>query len=305
MPDGSSEQTVQDDRSDALRLRPPDAPIGRLELPELDAAREAMELGVREGELDLDALVRYRDLAFDHFRPDILPLLSWPRSWFIPQQADFRQHWPTPPPPSHRYDWTSTNRIDGGPSPSHASAVDGRLFAWGFATLPDRSTLGVARTGIFFEPSETLATYRLGADIDVTAEWRWALLPASTGVYGRVDYRCTVYLAVWQVNVVDGSWELVRPFGARTLVRTHSTGAGLAAVSRERHAFEDLRLDVQLQGGRTYAIGVSFEADVDAAIVDHSGRPYAKRPGDDVRLWASMLGVVPRITASRRVVWIP
>lgn len=287
-------------------LEPPGAPIAALAVDGLDEARLQLEQRLREPELDLEMrpLTEYRDLLWSQFRPGPVVSLAWPAGWHIPVDADFQQHWPFPPPAANRYDWASANAIGGQPAGSHASHRTGLLFAWNNASRLGPAYVGFARTGILLRPPETLATYRLGADIDVVTETRWWYLPGPGGGYGTVSYRCTAFLAVWQVSPADGSWELVRPFGARTLVRTQQIGAGAFPVDSDRHAFDDLTVDVQLQGGRTYAIGVSFEVAVTTAILDGQGRPYAPKPEDDIRLWASMLGTVPRITASPHTVWI-
>ncbi|WP_160141010.1 hypothetical protein [Cryobacterium shii] len=57
-------------------------------------------------------------------------------------------------------------------------------------------------------------------------------------------------------------------------------------------------MTLQLQGSHTYAIGVAFEAEIAFDCRDHTGRPYKKQPGDDIRPWASIVGNVASISVS-------
>lgn len=291
------------------RLEPPREGIRPPAIEGLADAHAALELAIdaadaEVGESQLRALDGYRALLSKTFRPGPVFTLSWPPSWFIPTDVDHREFWPVAPPIDNRYDWAAQNTIGGQPAGSHASSSTGELFAWGNTSHLGPPDLGIARTGIYLRPTESLATYRLGADIDVTTEWRWWFLPTGNG-YGSVAYRCQVYLVAWQVNPADGSWELLRPYGSRVLVQQRITGAGYSPVDRDEYAFDDLTVDVQLQGGRTYAIGVSFEVQVTTEITDGRGTRYARRPGDEIKLWASMLGRARRITARPITVWIP
>ncbi|WP_166787095.1 MULTISPECIES: hypothetical protein [unclassified Cryobacterium] len=57
-------------------------------------------------------------------------------------------------------------------------------------------------------------------------------------------------------------------------------------------------MTLQLQGSHTYAIGVAFEAEIAFDCRDHTGHPYKKQPGDDIRPWASIVGNVASISVS-------
>ena len=72
----------------------------------------------------------------------------------------------------------------------------------------------------------------------------------------------------------------------------------LAQHRRQRQAFTDLAVTLQLQGGHTYALGVAFEAEIAYDCRDRTGHPYKKQPSDDMRLWASIAGTVASITVS-------
>jgi hypothetical protein len=73
-------------------------------------------------------------------------------------------------------------------------------------------------------------------------------------------------------------------------------------VEPEPHRFRrhrvSLTLQLQLQGGHTYALGVAFEAEIAYDCRDRTGHPHKKKPGDDIRLRASIAGTVAGITAS-------
>jgi len=261
---------------------------------ELDAA-------VLRDPLDVRALDHVRDRVFDRltFRP--LPLLLWPESWYIPADADFKQHWFLPPPDDHRYRWA-----DHDAQASLASAADGRLFSYhvpAWQQVP--SYVGYARVGIYLQPTATLATYRLSASVDLEAQWRWWFLPQSTIPHGSIGHRADVEIHVWQWNPATRGWELLPQRAARPIVRATHTGQGGMAIAVEHETFDDLRLDVQLQGGRLYAAAICFRTEVVYGMHDLHGRPWLWPPGDDVKLWIWMAGVVSRIVARRTVTWIP
>jgi hypothetical protein len=60
-----------------------------------------------------------------------------------------------------------------------------------------------------------------------------------------------------------------------------------------------------MQGGHTYAVGVSFEAEIVAEVLDRNNRRYLKQPGDDIKLWASIAGRVQSISVATTTVLIP
>ena len=297
--------TTAETTIDLTTIDPPGGAIEALDLRDREA-HDDLERTLLDEHVDVDALSRYRDRLSRVLRPGPIRSFAWPSSWYVPGDADYRQHWIVPPPADHRYGWAAQNSIGGAPAGSHASAATGRLFAWSNASSLGSSTVGYARTGAYVRPTATLATYDVSASVDVATEWRWWFL-ASAGAspYATFHYRSTAYVAGWQVNPVDGAWELLRPFAARTLLSTRARGSGSFAVEHARHAFDDLHVRLQLERGRTYAIGVSFETQVTPTVVDQRGAPYVRQPGDDIRCWSSMLGDVSRIEVRPETIWMP
>jgi len=50
---------------------------------------------------------------------------------------------------------------------------------------------------------------------------------------------------------------------------------------------------------------VSFEVEMIPTFLDSSNQPYTKKPGDDVKLWASMYGVVESISIETTKILVP
>ncbi|MFE6967676.1 hypothetical protein ACFVAJ_21560 [Agromyces sp. NPDC057679] len=284
-------------------------PIGPLTFsppPGVAALHDRLELAVMDETIPLDQLVELRDLIFrDYFTDRPVFTLNWPDSLYIPSEADSREYWFTEAPADRRYRYSWANTIGGQPAGSHASEKDGRLFAWVNVSGLAPGYTGYAGTGVRFAPSASLSYVRLGADIDLVAEHRWWYLPGTDAGYSNVDYRGTAYLAVWEIDLVTGRWELVRPFGARSLFAFSRQGQGGSAIVSTKRTFADLGATVQLQGGHVYAVGVSFEVQMGHTMLDRRGAPYVKQPGDDIKLWSSLLGTVHSISVSTTKVLIP
>ncbi len=286
----------------------PDRLISDVGSAHLARVREAMEvelgrhLAQGEGQgmavMGGDGLGAYRDHIFTEIlleRPWFT--LAWPDHLYIPGQADHRPHWIVPPPDDHRYRYAYAD----GSGASTADAGTGRLFSWVNVSGLNPAYTGFAGVGAAVRPAATLAYLTVGADVDLLAETRWWYLPGPAAGYSTFRYRGTAYVAVWAIDPVSGAWELLRPYGARTLFAFDERGQGGTAVDSRRHAFDDVRATVQVQGGRRYAVTVSFEATITYDCRDRGGRPYVKAEGDDIRLWASIAGSVPSISATTKV----
>ena len=123
-------------------------------------------------------------------------------------------------------------------------------------------------------------------------------MPGTASGYANFSYRGTAYVAGWEVDQVTGQWELLKPFGARTLFTGDESGQGGSAINSRVNAFTDLSVTLQLQGGHSYAIGVAADGEITFDCRDQKGRPYKKQPGDDIKLWASIACDVASITVS-------
>lgn len=115
------------------------------------------------------------------------------------------------------------------------------------------------------------------------------------------SYSATAYLAVWAIDPVTGQWDLLRPFGSRSLFSLRESGPGGSAVDSRHEAFDDLTTTAQVQAGRQRAVTVSFEATIAYACRDRNNRPYATQAGDDIKLRANVAGRVASISASTKV----
>ncbi|MGO4692045.1 hypothetical protein [Glaciibacter sp. 2TAF33] len=268
---------------------------------EFEKIHRELELHILDG--SLDGVVTYRDALFSRFFTDRPAFtLAWPAALYIPSEADASKYWFTEPPADHRYRYSWT---DPQPTASAASEKTGHLFSWVNVSDLGADYTGAAGTGVQVIPQATLSTVKVSADIDLVANHHWWYLPGTSAGYSNFSYSGTVYIAGWEINPVTGVWELLRPFGSRSLFSFRESGAGGSAIVSTRHAFNDLSVRMQLQGGHTYGIGVAFEVQVSFVCTDGQGHPYVKQPGDDIKLWASILGDVASISVATETVWIP
>lgn len=269
----------------------------------LDTVHRELERHTLDGPGAIDPLLTYRDALLGRYIID-RPIftLAWPTSLYIPADADPAKYWITAPPADHRYRYRWT---DPQPTASSASEKTGHLFSWTNVSGLNPSYTGAAGVGVRIVPTNSLSTVRVSADVDLVAESRWWYLVGSSAGFANFSYRGTVYISAWEISPVTGQWELLRPFGSRVLLQYRESGQGGTAIRSDHHAFDDLSVRLQLQGGHTYGIGVSFEVEVGFDCHDRNGKPYQKQPGDDIKLWASMTGEVSSISVSTETVWIP
>ncbi|TFD93951.1 hypothetical protein E3T61_02795 [Cryobacterium lactosi] len=275
----------------------PAGPISFVRRREIEAVHQEIELSTGDRDRALVGVRKYREALFaNYFRPRSPFVVTWPDNLYIPADADYRAYWSTPAPDDHRYRYRWTNGHDGQPDGSDASEKTGQLFSWVNASAMDAGYIGFAGTGVTLVPRASLSSVTVTAEVDLVAESRWWFLPAGPIGFAAFSYRGTAYVAGWEIDPVTGAWELLSPFGSRTLFAFDETGKGGSAISSQRHAFADLSVTLQLRGSRTYAIGVALEAQISFECRDRSGTQYLPRPGDDVKLWASIAGIVPSIT---------
>ena len=245
------------------------------------------------------SIAKYKDAIFAQYfreRPEFT--LAWPDSLYIPSQADYKNYWIAAPPASHRYRYHWVHTADGKPAGSFASEETGHLFSWVNVSGLNPAYIGFAGTGVSLVPQATLSYVKVSADIDTVTETRWWFMPGANAGIANFSYRGTAYVGGWEVDPVTGQWALLKPFGARTLFKQEESGQGSSAIDSQVHAFNDLSVTLQLQGGHSYAIGVAFEVEITFDCRDRNGHPYQKQPGDDIKLWASIAGSVASITVA-------
>ncbi len=282
----------------------PGAPIGFGIPAGMADIHRRLEVGLLNDKLE--GVFDYRDFVLSQYFTDRpVYTLSWPATLYIPAEADYRQYWPVPPPADHRYTDQWADTAGGRPTASSASRADGRLFAWNNVSALSPGYVAFAGTGVRFAPKASLSYAKVTADVDLITQSRWWYLPGPAAGYASLSYRATAYVAGWHIDPVSGQWELLRPFGWRTLFDFTDSGQGGSAIHTRQQAYDDLSVTLQLQGGRTYAIGVSVEASIVHDCRDRQGQPYQKRPDDDIRLWASIAGTVSSIRVATQKVLIP
>jgi len=283
----------------ASEVGAPAGPISFVRRREIEEVHRELELPGPDSLPTPASIAKYKDAIFAQYfreRPEFT--LTWPDSLYIPSQADYKNYWIAAPPASHRYryHWVHTN--DGKPAGSFASEETGHLFSWVNVSGLNPSYIGFAGTGVSLVPQATLSYVKVSADIDTVTETRWWFMPGTNAGIANFSYRGTAYVGGWEVDPVTGQWALLKPFGARTLFTQEESGQGGSAINSQVHAFNDLSVTLQLQGGHSYAIGVAFEAEITFDCRDRNGRPYQKQPGDDIKLWASIAGSVASITVA-------
>ena len=275
----------------------PAGPISFVRRREIEAVHHEIELSTANRSRALVGVRKYRDALFaNYFRPRSPFVVTWPDNLYIPADADYRTYWSSPAPDDHRYRYRWANGRDGQPDGSDASEKTGRLFSWVNASALDAGYIGFAGTGVTLVPRASLSSVTVTAEVDLVAESRWWFLPAGPLGFAAFSYRGTAYIAGWEIDPITGAWELLSPFGSRTLFAFDESGKGGSAISSQRHSFTDLSVTLQLRGSRTYAIGVALEAQISFECRDRSGTQYLPQAGDDVKLWASIAGIVPSIT---------
>lgn len=275
----------------------PAGPISFVRRREIEAVHREVESNAGDRDRTLVGVHKYREALFaNYFRARSPFVITWPDNLYIPADADYRTYWSSPAPDDHRYRYRWANGRDGHRDGSDASEKTGRLFSWVNASDMDTGYIGFAGTGVTLVPRASLSSVTVTATVDLVAESRWWFLPAGPIGFAAFSYRGTAYIAGWEIDPITGAWELLSPFGSRTLFAFDESGKGGSAISSQRHAFTDLSVTLELRGSRTYAIGVALEAQISFECRDRSGTPYVRQPGDDVKLWASIAAVVPSLT---------
>lgn len=275
----------------------PAGPISFVRRQEIEAIHREVETDTGNRAHTLAEVRKYRNALFsNYFRPRSPFVLTWPDDLYIPADADYRTYWSSPPPADHRYRYRWANTLNREPNGSQASEKTGELFTWVDTSTMETDYIGFAGTGVSLIPRASLSSVTVTAAVELVAESRWWFMPAGPVRFAAFSYRATAYVAGWEIDPITGSWEPLSPFGSRTLFAFDESGTGGSAISSQRHAFTDLSVTLQLRGSHTYAIGVALEAQISFECRDKSGSPYLRQPGDDVKLWTSIAGIVPSLT---------
>ena len=231
---------------------------------------------------------------------DVHPVFRWPDDLYIPGNADYRNYWFLPCPASHRY---SSQWISPADSPSQASAGDGHLWAYTALNPYTPHAHSEAGIGFVFSPSKTLAVYQVKPSLSVIGTHRWWI---ETTYYGGgwIYEWGGIYIAAWLISPVDGSLELVTPYGFTTAFTTSQLNAGGEAITNVVPPWSpgSLSANILLQGGRTYLISVIAAVDV----TNTWNVPQGKWPdGSDWRTWCTLDVTIPQIQIDAITVYQP
>jgi hypothetical protein len=235
------------------------------------------------------------------------PLITWPRSLYIPAQADWKSHWYAPPPADHLYarDWGhATNGV------VSASKDTGELYSFHAARTTDRLLGAEAGLGILFTPKHTLSLISFEPEIDCWSTHRLkSMLPLDKPSAGYVSVRGEIILAAWQLNLATGSFDPVANFTRRreTMFDDYMALSGIRPIIRKRHRLtgEHTATRVLVEAERTYLLGVVASVTLDLNVTDNYGEPYPQ-PGDgSFRAWGALNCHVPQIAMREETVYVP
>jgi hypothetical protein len=220
---------------------------------------------------------------------DLPPIIFWPEGLFIPGNADYKNYWFFPPPDSNRYNqqWISGNDVN------QASAADSHVWAYTAINqyMPhDHSEAGI---GFLFSPHFKLAAYQVRPSVSVLGTYRWSIETNYNGG-GWIYEWGAIYIAAWNMSPVDGSLELVKPFGVTTVFNESWLNQGAEPITNVVPPWSpgSLSTNLLLEGGKTYLIGVIVAVDVmNTWNVQQGQWP----DGSDWRTWCTLFLTMPKV----------
>jgi hypothetical protein len=242
--------------------------------------------------------LKYSDLVAD--RPVFLP--RWPSGLYIPGNADYKQYWFLPPPDGeNRYtrQWVLGN----GSAANHAFAATGDLFAYAAARPIDPQLRSEAGIGFVFKPSATLAVYRIEVTTNLLGQHRYDVnTTAPAG--GTLREWGGLYTAAWEINPVDNSLTLVRPFGLATLF--DETFQNLTGIPIHDSPMTGTTwTNIMLERGRSYLIGVIAAVQIDNRWTMSNGAPMQPLPqGSTWKAWCAITGIIPQVRIRPTTIYI-
>jgi hypothetical protein len=228
------------------------------------------------------------------------PALRWPSDLYIPANADYKNYWFIPCPESHRY---GRQWIIPGDGPNQASEADGHVWAYTALNQYTPHAHSEAGVGFVFAPTATLAVYQVQPTLSALGTYRWSI---STSFYGGgwIYEWGAIYIAAWNISPVDGSLDLVMPFGLTTVFNDSFLNQGTQAITNVVPAWSPgpISTNLLLEGGKSYLIGVIAAVD----ITNTWNVPQGKWPdGSDWRTWCTLDLVIPQITIDPTTVYQP
>ncbi len=295
-----------------------EGPSAPTQIPPEEDERERQELTPqsKETELYLDDFAGRlgssgeRFLDFNHKHPltsvvfdkDIIILLFWPPGLFIPGTADYRKYWVFPPPTgSNRYTmaWQGGN----GSSANHSSAATGEMFAYAAAAPTDPHLRSESSVGFVFRPDATLAAYTITVVPALTGSDRYDV-STTANAGGSVRKWGALDIEAFEINPVNGTTELVRPFGTTFLFDetfSNLTGTPINTFSLNK----PVSTQVLLQGGgRMYVIGVTALVQIDNSWTMNNGAPMQPLPpGSTWKMWCSIYGTIVSVTIEATTIY--
>jgi hypothetical protein len=242
-----------------------------------------------------------RDLVISrYFNPRDFPDLLWPSDLYIPGDADYKNYWFFPCPARQRYgrEWISGDDVN------QASSASGHVWAYTSINqdMPhDHSEAGI---GFVFAPQAKLAVYTVKPSLSVLGTYRWSIETSYFDSGGWIFEWGVIYIAAWEINPVDGSLELVKPYGVTTIFNQSWNNQGTVPVTNAVPPWSPgpLSANILLEGGKTYLIGVVAAVDVRSTwIVDPNRWPA----DSDWRTWCTLDLTVPKIEIDATTIYQP
>lgn len=207
----------------------------------------------------------------------------------------------TPPPDDHRYR-RAYQGVTPGRGQGTADARTGRVTAYVNAGALAGRANAYGGVGAEIRPKAVLSYLTVTASQNLTVEHRFHFLTYHAfGGSSITEYDCVAGVGVAHVDPVTGAWEWLNPVRTRPFVRVTYTGLQGMPLSSRTYALDDLATTVQVQGGGTYVAATWVEATIVPQILDVGGRPYQKKPEDQVLLYAQLIGHAPTIRTATTV----
>jgi hypothetical protein len=233
---------------------------------------------------------------------DSLKWYSWPDGLFIPGAADWHNYWISPAPATNRY---SSQWGSGGPNMSSASL--GHLWSYNIVAPNDRQARTEAGVGFLFTPQHSLAVYRIEPSVVIVADYRWDI---STTLYagGTIWEWGGIYTAVWEVNPVDGSLDLVKPFNVATVFQQMFVNQGGMPIQVVNLSWSGgpATANVFLEGSRTYLVGIVAAVQIDNTWTNNEGGPVPPLPDNSTwKVWCDVTCDVPQVWVLPSVIYAP
>jgi hypothetical protein len=228
------------------------------------------------------------------FLGEVIPSFFRRSSLYLPQNANPADYGIISFPDDRRYsnDWT----IPASPG-NRASRLDGNLSC--FSQLDNQNVKGLQSSesgvGILYKPAMTLGVIELQPQVDCSGYFRTLVNLGNPG-RGSVWVNAELLLGMWEA-IPDGTFNLLRfkRFDVDTSGRRDgSFGAELKPYQKSFNG-SDLSELFQVQGGRTYLLGVVSRISIISDLFWNNGQPLPFFSPEQLFVYGTMNCKVPKI----------